>query len=153
MPPAGLESSYRNSGVTVQLGNWAKRDKRGKAFDSSSEFFLPNGAARSPNAAWISNARLQMLPKSEKRVFPHLCPDFVIEVMSPSDRLKSAQAKMREWIDNGAELGWLIDGDARTVYMYRAGKPVEMMSDVIQLAGDGPVTGFVLELEEIWDGL
>jgi Uma2 family endonuclease len=153
VPPAGLESSHRNNKVSRQLDVWASRDKRGKAFDSSAEFFLPNGAARSPDASWISNARLQTLPKSEKRKFPHLCPEFVVEVMSPSDRLKAAQAKMQEWVDNGVELGWLIDGDARTVYIYRAGKTVEKRSKISKLAGDGPVAGFVLKLDEIWAGL
>ena len=98
MAPVGSESAYRSSEVVGELRSWAKRDKRGKAFDSSGEFILPTGAALCPDASWVSNARLATLTKAELKKFPHLSPEFVIEVMSPSDRLKAAKLKMTEWI-------------------------------------------------------
>ena len=152
--PASAESSYWEADVTRQLANWAEGDGRGKAFSPSAQFFLPDGSARSPDAAWISNAPLAQLSRAEKRSFPHLVPDFVIEVRSPSDRLKKAQAKMEQWIANGVKLLWLIDGDHETVYIYRRGEPVEERWGIHQkLAGEGPVKGFVLNLRPIWQGL
>jgi Uma2 family endonuclease len=150
MPPAGGETSYRNSGLTAQLDNWAEQDGRGRAFDSNSEFFLPNGAARGPDAAWVRKDRLAQLTREQKRKFLYLCPDFVVELVSPSDRLSKAQAKMAEWIENGALLGWLIDADARTVYVYRPGKEPERLIDVDHIDGEGPVQGFRLALGRIW---
>jgi Uma2 family endonuclease len=104
IPPVGGESGYRNSELTVQLGTWARKDGRGRAFDSSVEYFLPSGAAYSPGASWVLRARLDRLTREEKRKFPRLCPDFIIELMSPSDRLSKLKARMREWIENGAQL-------------------------------------------------
>ena len=153
VPPAGGESSYRSLTVATQLHNWATSDGRGKAFDSSVEFILPTGAALSPDAAWVSSEALARLTKEQRRKFPPLCPEFVVEVMSPSDRLRTAQAKMDEWLVNGVQLGWLIDGDARTVYVYRIGQGVEAKSGISELTGEGPVAGFVLQFNEIWAGL
>jgi Uma2 family endonuclease len=154
VPPVGGETAYRDSEVTVQLAAWAKQDGRGKAFGPSVEFFLPTGAAYSPDAAWVSNARLAQLTKEQKRKFPRLCPEFVAEVMSPSDRLKRAQAKMDDWMANGVQLGWLIHGDKQTVYIYRAGRSdFEKRSGIPTLAGEGPLAGFDLDLTEIWAGL
>ena len=112
---------------------------------------LETGAAYSPDAAWISNAKLEQLTKAQRRKFPRLCPEFVVEVMSPSDRLKAAQHKMREWMRAGVELGWLIHGDKRTVYIYRAGRDPEARSGILQLSGEGPVAGFELDLARIWE--
>ncbi|MGI8991742.1 MAG: Uma2 family endonuclease [Bryobacteraceae bacterium] len=109
MPPRGGEASYQNSDLTAQLGNWAKEDGCGRAFDSSTDFPLPNNAARSPDAAWVSRSRLDRLAKERKRKFIRLCPKFVVDLRSPSDRLNRLQSKMQEWIDNGTEIGWLID--------------------------------------------
>jgi len=153
MPPPGGETSYRNNELTRQLGNWARKDGRGMAFDSSGEFFLPKGAAYMPDAGWVLKSRLAKLSKDEKRRFPHLCPDFVVELLSPSDRLSRARRKMQTWIDNGAQLGWLIDADHRTVYVYRPGQPPEQLTDITHVDGEGPVEGFRLELEDIWKGL
>ena len=152
-PPVGGENSYQNSELARQLGNWARQDGRGRAFDSSVEYFLPSGAAYSPDASWVSRLRLDRLSKEEKRKFPPLCPDFVVELKSPSDRLPKLKAKMREWIDNGALLGWLIDPDSRTVYIYRPGRELEQLVHPERVAGEGPVEGFILELAEIWAGL
>jgi Uma2 family endonuclease len=153
MPPAGGETSYRNSGLIAQLYNWSERDGRGRAFDSNSEFFLPNGAARGPDAAWVQKDRLAQLTKEQKRKFLYLCPDFVVELVSPSDRLSKVQAKMTEWMENGAALGWLIDADSRTVYIYRVGKEPERLINVDYVDGESPVDGFRLKLTNIWAGL
>lgn len=154
VPPAGGESDYRTVEASRQLGNWARRIGRGKAFGSSVEFILPTGAALSPDAAWVSNGRISQLSKEQRRRFPPLCPEFVIEVMSPSDRLPAAQEKMEEWVRAGVELGWLIDGDKRTVYVYRAGQNgAETLTGILTIAGEGPVAGFELELADIWAGL
>jgi Uma2 family endonuclease len=154
VPPAGIESSYRSGDVASQLIAWAKRDRRGRAFDSSAEFILPTGAALSPDAAWVSNARISTLSKEQRRKFPPVCPEFVVEVMSPSDRLKSAMKKMQEWLRGGIELGWLIDGDAQSVYIYGAGKnEPEKRTGIATLLGEGPVAGCALDLTDIWAGL
>jgi Uma2 family endonuclease len=153
LPPTGLETGYRNSDLTAQLVVWAKRDGRGVALDSNAEYFLPNGAARSPDASWVLKNRLAAFTKEEKGKFLHLCPDFVVELMSPSDRLSRQKAKMQEWIENGAQLGWLIHAAKRTVYVYRPGMPPEELVNLQSIAGEGPVAGFVLELGTIWEGL
>jgi len=153
VPPAGSESSYRNSKLTAQLDRWSEEDGRGKAFDSSGQFFLADGSALSPDAAWVSNVCLRSVPREKRKEFLHLCPEFVVEVKSPSDRLKQAKAKMEQWIANGAQLAWFIDGDAETVYVYRRGEPVKIHRGINKLAGEGPVEGFVLQLAAIWKGL
>jgi Uma2 family endonuclease len=153
MPPAGGETSYRNFDLNGQLYVWSTRDGRGRAFDSNSEFFLPSGAAYGSDAAWVHNSRLAQLTKEEKRRFLYLCPDFVVELLSPSDRLSKVQAKMVQWTENGAALGWLIDADQRTVYVYRPGRDPERLVGVDHVDGEGPVEGFRLELADIWQGL
>jgi Uma2 family endonuclease len=154
VPPAGLESDHRNVDVSIQLGTWAKRDGGGKTSGPSAEFILPSGAAYSPDAAWTSNEHLAQFTKEQKRKFLRLCPEFVVEVMSPSDRLKAAKSKMADWMANGVQLGWLIDGDNQTVYIYRAGQSdPETRTGIQKLAGEGPVAGFELDLTEIWEGL
>ena len=153
VPPAGGESDNRSLELSSQLHVWAKKDGRGTAFGSSVEFILPSTAALSPDAAWVSREKIERLTKEERRKFLRLVPDFVAEVMSPSDRLPVAQAKMDEWIANGVLLGWLIDGDAQTVYVYRIGKPMEKLTGTASLPGDGPISGFVLDLAAIWAGL
>jgi Uma2 family endonuclease len=151
VPPAGGESSYRSGDAFGELRNWAKRDGRGRAFDSSAEFILPTGAALSPDAAWVSNRRLSGLSKELRRKFPPVCPEFVIEVMSPS---QPAKDKMQEWMRAGVELAWLIHGDEGTVYVYRAGQAEEEIRvGILKLAGEGLVIGFELDLADIWAGL
>lgn len=135
------------------MHDWARKYGRGVAFGSSVEFILPSGAALSPDAAWVSREKIDRLTKDERRKFLRLVPDFVAEVMSPSDRLPALQAKMEEWIANGVLLGWLIDGDAQTVYVYRIGEPMEELTGLTSLPGDGPITGLVLDLTAIWAGL
>lgn len=151
MAPTGGETSNRNSEIIRQLGNWARQHGTGAAFDSSAGFKLPNGADRSPDAAWISHERLATLTPEQKRKFIPLCPDFVIELLSPTDSLSATQAKMIEYIENGARLGLLIHPEARRVYVYRPGSPVEELNDVIEVAADPELPGFTLDLREVWD--
>jgi Uma2 family endonuclease len=153
VPPAGGESDYRNADVTADLVQWARKDGRGRAFGPTVQFMLPDGSALSPDAAWVSHARIATMPKQELRKFPHLVPEFVVEVLSPGDRLKSAQKKMCTWAANGVELGWLIDGDQRGVYVYRGTAEPRIVSNADSIAGEGPTEGFVLSLKEIWEGL
>jgi Uma2 family endonuclease len=151
MPPTGGETGNRNQEITRQLGNWAKRGEAGAAFDSSTGFKLPNRADRSPDAAWVRRERLALLTAAEKRKFIPLCPDFAVELLSPSDDLEDVQMKMDEYIANGALLGWLIDPDHRRVYVYRPGHAVEVIEDAAQISGDPELPGFVLDLTEIWE--
>jgi len=153
MPPTGFETGYRNNEVSGQLRNWARVDGRGIALDSNTEYVLPNGAARAPDASWVLKGRLAVFTKDQKKRFLPICPDFVIELMSPTDRLRGVKAKMREWMENGAALGWLIDPDARTVHVYRPHREPEALADIDHLEGEGPVAGFRLELSDIWRGL
>jgi Uma2 family endonuclease len=150
MPPPGAETSFRNIEVTMQLGNWSRSDGHGRAFDSSVEYFLPSGAAYSPDASWVLRSRIDKLTRNEKRKFPPLCPDFVLELMSPLEDLAKLKTKMTEWIENGAQLGWLLDPDRRTVYVYRPDREPEQLINPESIAGEGPVAGFVLELARVW---
>jgi len=153
LPPVGVESDFRSAETVIALGAWAKRDKRGKTLGSSAQFLLPDGSGLSPDAAWVSNERLASVPKRDLKQFPRLVPEFVIEVMSPSDRLAAAKRKMRLWAANGVDLGWLIDGDNRNVYIYRGTAEPRVVTNADSVAGEGPVEGFVLPLEDIWAGL
>jgi Uma2 family endonuclease len=153
MAPAGGESSYRSGDVFGQLRDWAVRDSRGKAFDSNAGFRLGTGAVRAPDAAWVLKERLAILTKKQKRRFLPLCPDFIIEVSSPSDRLKDLQVKMREWIEQGVQCGWLIEPDSQIVEVHVPGRAVETFTGLERIEGRGVMEGFVLELQDIWAGL
>ena len=150
MPPTGGETGNRNGRLNQQLFNWSDTDLTGIAFDSSTCFKLPNGADRSPDASWIKLERWDALTEEEKQKFPPICPDFVIELLSPSDSLKVAQEKMREYIDNGVRLGWLINRKSRQVEIYRQGKEVEVLESPVTLSGEDVLQGFILNLEAIW---
>jgi Uma2 family endonuclease len=152
-PPAGGESDYRNTKAVSQLDVWAEADGRGTAFGPSVQFFLPDGSGLSPDASWVSNESLIRLTKQQRKKFLRLTPEFVVEVLSPTDSLKEAKKKMGLWMANGVELGWLIDGDAETVYIYRKGRPAKTRRHIQELAGEGPLAGFVLKLAPIWRGL
>jgi Uma2 family endonuclease len=153
VPPAGWESDHRNAEAVSFLAAWARKDRRGKAFGPTAQFLLPDGSGLSPDAAWVSKERIASASNKERRQFPHVVPEFVIEVMSPSDRLKAAQQKMRTWASNGVELGWLIDGDNRRVFVYRGDAEPRVVTGAESIEGEGPVEGFVLPLSEIWEGL
>lgn len=150
MPPTGGETGARNFNLIGQLASWTRRDGTGIGFDSSTGFILPNGAERSPDAAWLSRARWDALSAEQREKFVPLCPDFVLELRSPSDKLTELQEKMEEWIANGARLGWLLDPSDRRAFVYRTDAPVEELSAPAQLSGDPVLPGFVLELEGVW---
>jgi Uma2 family endonuclease len=151
MSPTGGETGDRNRRITQRLGNWTDEDNTGLAFDSSTCFRLPNGAERSPDAAWISLKRWQSLTKDERAGFPPLAPDFVLELRSPSDSLKALESKMQEYIDNGVRLGWLIDPQNRRVHIYRPHQPVEIVQSPSCLSGEDVLAGFILNLDKILD--
>jgi Uma2 family endonuclease len=150
MSPAGGETGNRNGRLNQQLFNWTDADGTGIAFDSSTGFKLPNGADRSPDASWIKLERWDALTDEEKRKFPPICPDFVIELLSPSDSLKTTQEKMKEYIDNGVRLGILINRKSRQVEIYRPGKEVEVLDSPATVSGEDVLKGFVLKLGMIW---
>ena len=149
MTPAGGDTSAKNAEITIQLGLWAKRDGTGRIFDSSGGFLLPNGATRSPDASWVRNDRLAALTAEERAKFLPLCPDVVIELRSPTDSLAALQEKIREYIENGARLGWLIDPLEGQVFVYRPGAPVERLEEPESVSADPVLPGFRLELGEI----
>ena len=149
MPPAGGETSRRNAEIVRQLGNWARHDGTGTGFDSSCGFVLPNGAIRSPDASWVLHERLNALTERQRSRFLPLCPDFVVELRSPTDRLQVLQDKMREYVDNGTRLGWLIDPQRKEVLAYRPDVPVECLRAPEHLSAESLLAGFRLELHEI----
>jgi Uma2 family endonuclease len=148
VPMAGGEADFRTLVAGATLHKWAREDGRGKSFGSSVQFLLPDGSGLSPDAAWVSNKRLAALTKAELRQFPRLVPEFVIEVMPTT-----AESKMQLWSANGVDLGWLIDGDNRRVFVYRGTAEPRVVTNAESIAGEGPVEGFVLPLGEIWAGL
>jgi Uma2 family endonuclease len=151
-PPTGWETGRRNWSISGELYLWWRNaGEPGEAFDSSTGFILPNGATRAPDASWVSGERWQALTPEQKRTFANICPDFVVELRSSSDTLKSLQDKMREYIDNGAKLGWLIDPQQRRVEIYRPGKDVDVLENPAQLSGEDVLLGFVLNLRRVWD--
>ncbi|MCY4658321.1 MAG: Uma2 family endonuclease [Acidobacteria bacterium] len=150
MPPAGGDTSRRNAEIGRQLGNWARRTRTGTSFDSSCGFVLANGAIRSPDASWVRRERLAALTERQRSRFLPLCPDFVVDLRSPSDSLPVLQDKMREYIDGGTLLGWLIDPAHREVFAYRPGVAVERLRAPEHLSADPLMTGFRLELRDVW---
>ncbi|HXG92399.1 MAG TPA: Uma2 family endonuclease [Blastocatellia bacterium] len=150
MPPTGMITGNRNSRLTRRVDEWAEKDGTGVAFDSSTLFTLPNGAKRSPDASWIKRERLEALSEEEKQGFAPICPDFVVELPSPSDHLSTLQKKMDEYIENGARLGWLLDPIDRRVHIYRPGHEPEILDDPETISGEPVLTGFVLNLREMW---
>lgn len=151
MPPTGGETGSRNFLLGHLFAEWVLRDGTGAGFDSSTGFILPNDATRSPDVAWIPHKRLTQLTDEQKRGFIPLCPDFVIELNSTTDRLSTLQEKMREYIDNGTRLGWLIDPEDNQVRVYRPQKDVELLDGASEVSGTPELPGFVLNLTRIWE--
>jgi Uma2 family endonuclease len=151
MPPAGDDAPIQNSELTYQLTHWAKQDGTGRPFDSSGGFTLPNGAIRSPAAAWVPRERLAALTAEPKKRFPHLCPDFEVELRSSTDRLCDLRAKMKEYLANGARLGWLIDPKRRRIEVYRPDRPVEQLDDPATVSGEPVLPGFVMDAQAVFD--
>jgi Uma2 family endonuclease len=150
MSPTGGESGLCNRRLTQRLGNWTDQDGTGEAFDSSTMFRLPNGAFRSPDAAWILRSRWEALTPEQRRSFPPICPDFVVELRSDSDSLSVLQDKMQEYIDNGARLGWLLNPQGNQVEVYRQGEPKQVLPAPPQLSGEAVLPGFMLDLQDIF---
>jgi Uma2 family endonuclease len=151
MPPTGGETGSQNSEITFQVQSWTRGDQTGIAFDSSTGFKLPNGATRSPDAAWVRRSRLAGLTREQKQKFLPLCPDFVIELRSPTDNLQAVLVKMQEYLDNGAQLGWLLDPQTRRVRVYRPQRPPEILEAPSSVSADPVLPGFVLNLRKIWE--
>ncbi|NBD33365.1 MAG: Uma2 family endonuclease [Cyanobacteria bacterium] len=154
MPPTGGTAGRRNFRLSQQLANWAEQDGTGVGFDSSTIFVLPNGARRSPDVAWVKLERWNALTPEQQDGFPPIAPDFVIELVSPSDlksqRYEDLQRKMQEYLDNGVRLGWLIEPSTKTVEIYRLEKAVEILQSPKALRGEDVLSGFTLDLEPIW---
>lgn len=151
MPPTGGETGNRNLDMEGQLWLWNRQTRLGKAFNSSTGFHLPNGADRSPDAAWVRQDRWDALSPEERKSFVPLCPDFVLELCSESDNIKPLRTKMREYMENGARLGWLIDRKNTKVEIYRQGQDVEVLDNPVTLSGEDVLLGFVLDLTEVWN--
>lgn len=155
MSPTGGKTGRRNSRIIQRLLNWSdsakNRTEGGVVFDSSTGFTLPSGAKRSPDAAWVTLTRWEALTEAQQESFPPLCPDFVLELRSPTDQLAVLQTKLKEYQGNGARLGWLLDPQARQVFVYRPDEKVEVLTDPESLSGGTVLPGFVLELSEVWE--
>lgn len=151
MNPTGSETGNRDNRINQQLMNWTDEDETGIAFSSSTGFTLSTGAERSPDASWIKLERWNSLSPEQQQKFAPICPDFVVELRSPSDNLKPLQEKMQEYIaEPGCFLGWLIDRKHRRVYIYRPGMPVECLENPATVSGEQVLPGFVLNMSKIW---
>jgi len=150
MPPAFSDTGNRNFNLALQIGKWAEQDGTGLGFDSSSGFTLPNGATRSPDAAWIRLERWNALTEEEQASFAPICPDFVVELKSSSDTLSRLQAKMAEYLENGATLGFLIDRKQRQVHVYRPNQEPKILENPDAVSGEPEMPGFQLQMARIW---
>lgn len=150
MPPTGSYTGKRNFDIAGQLWLWNRRTKLGVAFDSSTGFYLPNGSDRSPDAAWIRQERWDALSLEQQESFAPICSDFMLELRSKNDSIEKLRAKMREYIENGACLGWLIDRKNQKVEIYRQSRDVEVLNKPVNLSGEDILPGFMLDLTEVW---
>jgi Uma2 family endonuclease len=148
--PEGGSSGRGSSELDFVFQQWARRDGTGEVFGSSTGFILPNRATRSPDVAWIRNERLQVLTDEQWQRFLPLCPDFVLELRSPSDSMRTLREKMEEYRQNGAQLGWLLDPVGKQVHVYRPGATVEVMDNPASVSGEPLLRGFVLDVRQIW---
>ncbi len=151
MTPAGNNTGRKNAYLIQVLGAWSDADGRGYAFDSNTGFTLPDGSMRSPDAAWIQAVRWDALSALDKERFSPICPDFIVELRSPSDNLAELQAKMEQWIANGAQAAWLIDPERQVVAVYRPGDEPEIHHHPTSVQGHGVIAGFELVMTRIWD--
>ena len=150
MPPTGSDTGKRNLDIEGQVWLWNRQTKLGVAFNSSTGFQLPNGADRSPDASWVKLERWQTLTAKEQEGFAPICPDFVVELRSKSDNMEPLREKMREYIANGARLGWLIDRKNKKVEIYRHDRDVEILDNPSTLSGEEVLPGFILDLTDVW---
>jgi Uma2 family endonuclease len=151
MSPTGGETGNHNFEIAADLAIWNRQNRLGVCFDSSTCFSLPQGGDRSPDVSWIKQERWDALTPEEKEKFPPIAPDFVLELMSPTDSLKKTQEKMQEYMDSGVKLGWLIHRKTCRVEIYRLGQPVEVLESPTQLSGEDILPGFVLNLQNVWN--
>jgi len=147
MSPVGGESGEREADYIADLVLWNRKTGLGKVFSSSTVFKLPNGGDRSPDVAWVESRRWNALTPAQQKKFPPLCPDFVLELRSETDRLKPLQEKMQEYLDSGLRLGWLINVQDRRVEIYRSNQPVEIVEFPATVTGEGVLPGFILEFQ------
>lgn len=150
MAPTGSQGGSHNAELTTNFVIWNRQTCLGKVFDSSTGFRLPNGAIRSPDTAWVAQVRWDSLTPEQRLGFAPLCPDFVLELVSQTDILEDTQAKMREYINNGCRLGWLIDPKTQRAEIYRSNQTVEVLENPERLSGEDVLPEFVLELSRIW---
>ncbi|MEC4815396.1 MAG: Uma2 family endonuclease [Scytonema sp. PMC 1069.18] len=151
MPPTGGETGKSNSTINAQVWFWNNQTNSGEVFDSSTGFTLPNGADRSPDVSWVEKSRWEALSKEQREKFIPLCPDFVIEILSPNDSLKITQNKMQEYMENGCRLGWLVNRKRQEVESYRPGQEVEVLKLPQTLSGENILPRFVLNMQKIWE--
>ncbi len=151
MPPTGWNTGDGNSEINFQLRLWKKKDKTGKCVDSSTGYVLPNSAIMSPDASWILKERLDKLSSDQRQKFLPIAPDFVIELCSQSDSLSKLKTKMKEYIENGVSLGWLIDSKEQKVYVYRSNEELEILENPTGVSSEPILRGFTLNLKEIWE--
>ncbi len=150
VPPTSLESGWKNSDITTDVTIWSRNDKTGIVFDSSTLFTFPNSAKRSPDVSWMSKEKWESVSKSERRKFSRVVPEFVIELLSPTDTLAETQEKLLEYIENGVKLGWLIDPENKRVHIYRANGETEILNNPEKLYGEDVLVGFELNVQEIF---
>jgi Uma2 family endonuclease len=150
MAPEAGSSACGGGELFVAFSLWARRDGGGRVFGPSAGFILPNRAIRSPDVAWVRNDRLDNLTDQQWQRFLPLCPDFVVELRSPSDSLRALQDKMKEYRDNGAQVGWMLDPGSKTVHVYKPGMEPEILHDPATLSGEPLLAGFVLDVRQIW---
>ncbi|MDQ2688268.1 MAG: Uma2 family endonuclease [Armatimonadota bacterium] len=151
MPPPGFDTGKQNADLTADLVIWNRQAKLGQVLNSDTLFVLPSGATRGPDAAWVEQSRVDALTAEQRRGRAPLCPDFVLELLSPSDRLVKTQEKMREYLANGARFGWLVNPRDRTVEIYRPGREVEVLNNPATVSGEDVLPGFVQEMSNVWD--
>jgi Uma2 family endonuclease len=150
MPPAGSETGAINFNLALELGLWNQSYQLGICFDSSTGFTLPNKAVRSADVAWIQRERWQQVSPEDRARFAHICPDFVVELMSKTDDPDELQNKMREWMENGCRLGWLIEPAGEQVYVYRpTAEPVLISGFAQSVSGEDVLPGFTLALNKL----
>ncbi|MGL5082060.1 MAG: Uma2 family endonuclease [Microcoleaceae cyanobacterium] len=145
-PPTGGDTGAANAGLTAKFWNWSEENRLGKIFDSSTGFKLPNGATRSPDVSWIHSERWNQLSPKQQASFPPIAPDFVLELMSPSDDLREIRDKMREYMENGVQLGWLINRKESNIEIYRSHQPIQTVKMPTKLSGEQVLPGFELEV-------
>lgn len=151
MSPTGGETGNRNAELLIEFGNWNRQKRQGKVFDSSTGFKLPNGAIRSPDVAWVQQEKWESLSEEERRKFPCLAPDFVLELRSETDSLANIQAKLEEYVENGVRLGWLINPVEKQVEIYHPHQGKEVLDNPKTVSGEAVLEDFILALSMVWD--